>query len=344
METILVPGAIFVFILFVVGIVVLWLVYFGAKAEKQTCYVPTGEIKFVVAGESCVKVLPNLEGTGYYYDHEKETIVLGEKPILYPPLSIMGVYWVSSMYPLEQIHVYRFDWDKLLRGDPKKGEETYIVEHRSEYVNSLFFLYAYPIYAKGIELKGNLQININTLVTFRVVKPKIPIFVFKGAWLPLVSAAVTGAITDFTREKTLDDFRKIEKEGDKTGFSEEIMKINTKIIGVYGLAVHKVDFVGYELSSKAKEVQDATTALEVERLIADAAKEKARGIITIGNAHADALGARMERAVKHTGGLAVLEQEIQGNAIATFKGSFLSIGGHQPAPAVVVDPKKIIAP
>lgn len=337
-------GFVFLSILFIVGVVAAWLIYFGAKAEKQTCYVPTGEIKFVVAGESCIKVLPNLEGTGYHYDCDKEEIVLGEKPILSPPLSIMGVYWVSIMYPLEQIHVYRFDWDKLLRGDPKKGEETYIVEHRSEYVNSLFFLYAYPIYAKGIELEGNLQININTLVTFRVVKPKIPIFAFKGAWLPLVSAAVTGAITDFTRNKTLDDFRKIEKEGGTTVFSEEIMKLNANIIGVYGIAVHKVDFIGYELSSQAQEVRDATTAVEVAKLTADAAKKKAEEITTIGNAHADALGARLERAAKYPGGLAVLEQQIQGDAIATFKGSFLSISGHQPAPAIVVDSKKIITP
>lgn len=332
-------GIIFVLILTTLAF---WFLYFGAKAEKQTTYVPTGEIKFVVAGESCIKVIANLDGTGYYYDHEEEEIVAGEKPSLYPPLHILGVYWVSIAYPLEQIHVYHFEWDKLLRGDPKKGEEAYLIEHRSEYVNSLYFLYAYPIYAKDVELKGNLQINIKVLVTFRTVKPKIPVFVFKGAWLPLVSAAVNGAITDFTREQTLDDFRKIEKEGAATEFSKEIMKLNSSIIDVYGIAVHKVDFVGYELSSTAKEVQDATTALEVARLMADAAVEDARKIETIGSAHAKALGSQLDTAAKHSGGLAVLQQQLQSGAISTFKGQFLSLGGNQPVPAVTVETKKIV--
>lgn len=343
-----------------------WLMLFAASADKETAIIPTGEIKFIVEGESCLKVLANLDGTGWFYDDEEKIIREKREGDKYPR-SFLGVYWVSILYPLKQIHVWIFEWTKLIKGDPQKKEDTYLLEHRKEYVNSLFLLATYPIHAKSVELEGNLQIDILALVTLRIVNPLIPVFVFKGAYLTLVDAAINGAITDLCRDKTLDKFREMEKEGPGNEFSETIFHLNDSIESrekreariaagmpsggdkkltpgegipeIWGVAIHKVDFISFDLSTEAKEVQEATRAVEVARLEAKADTERGRGIEIIGEATAKAFDHRLTSASKFTGGVEALSEQLKMEGVSTFKGSFLSLGGGQPAPAVVVNPK-----
>lgn len=335
---------IFLVILTIIGVLV-WLLYFGAKYEKQTCYVPTGEIKFVVAGESCVNVLSNLSGTGYYYDYETGLTTEGEKGFSYPPYSILGVYLVSLLYPLKEIHVYQYEWDKLRKGDPTKGEKDYVIDHHPiEYVNSLYLFYTYPILAEEVELEGNLRINILVNVTFRMVNPILVVFVFKAKWPRLVNATVKGAIATFAQGKTLDAFRKEDKEGGDSAFSMAVKQVNDStnnmpgIIENYGVAVHAVDFVSYDLVIGSPEEQAAVTALEVARLEANAKVEDARGITLIGEAHAKALGSRLEVASKYDGGTQILQQEIFANGLEKFKGDILSLGGDR-MPLAITPPQ-----
>jgi hypothetical protein len=312
-----------------------WLLY-GARYEKQTCYVPTGEIKFVVAGETCTKVLPNLNGTGYHYDYKTRTIVEGESKILSRPFNILGVYLVSLLYPLKELHVWHFEWDKLSKGNSSENETGFVIVPKSEYVNSLYFLSSYPIVVEEVDLKGNLKINIVVNVTFRVVNPLLPVFVYKGKWLTHMSATIKGAVADFARGKTYDEFRALDKEGEGSSFSSDIEKINKSTNGVagvietFGVAVHKVDFVSFDLVGASDEEQAAVTAVELARLEADAAVQKARGIETIGQAEANALNARLKVAHSYTGGMEILHREIDAHAVANFKGDVLSLGERMP--------------
>lgn len=315
--------------------VLVWLLY-GARYEKQTCYVPTGEIKFVVAGESCTKVIPNLTGTGYHYDYKSGTIIEGELGNFSRPFSILGVYLVSLLYPLKELHVWHFDWDKLRKGDSAKNEKDYVIVPKSEYVNSLYFLSSYPIVVEGVDLKGNLKINIIVNVTFRAVNPLLLVFVYKGKWLIHASATVKGAIADFARGKTYDDFRALDKEGEGSSFSSEIERANQPsgnapgVIGTFGVAIHKVDFVSFDLVDASEEEKAAITAVEIARLEADAAVQKARGIETLGVANAKALEARIKTASEYHGGMEILQHEIDAGAVAQFKGSTLSLGSKMP--------------
>ncbi|MFZ2303595.1 MAG: hypothetical protein WAV98_02260 [Minisyncoccia bacterium] len=328
-----------------------------APSDKETALIPTGEIKFVVEGDSCLKVLANLKGTGWWYDESTETVVKEElddnnvSNAVYTP-SFFGIYWVSWFYSLRQIHVWIFEWTKLVKGDAQKGEGTYLLEHRKEYVNSLFLFATYPIHAKTVEIAGNLQIDILALVTLRVVHPLIPVFVFKGTYLTLVDAAINGAITDLCRDKTLDTFRAMEKEGPGNPFSETIMRLNDSVTEdserktttegipkIWGVAIHKVDFISFDLSVESKEAQVATMALEVARLEASADVQRGEGIKAIGNANAAALGARLASAEKFPGGIQALQEQLKMEGVSGFKGSFLSLGGEQPSPAIVVNPK-----
>jgi len=338
-------GTIIVITVAAIIALLVWLLYFGAKYEKQTCYVPTGEIKFVVAGESCVKVLPNLDGTNYHYDYDTGLTVEGERGIIYPPHSILGVYLVSLLYPLKEIHVYQYEWDKLRKGDPTKGEKDYVIDHHPlEYVNSLYLFYTYPILAEEVELEGNLRINILVNVTFRMVNPILVVFVFKAKWPRLVNATVKGAIATFGQGKTLDAFRKEDKEGGDSAFSMAVKQINDStnnmpgIIENYGVAVHAVDFVSYDPVIGSPEEQKAITALEIARLEADADTERARGITVIGTARAEALGARLKIASDHDGGTGVLQQEIFTDGLEKFKGDILSLGGDR-MPLAITQPQ-----
>ena len=314
-----------------------WLLYFGAKYEKQTSYVPNGEIKFVEEGGSHVKTIASLSGTGYHLDNNTGLIIAGEKKWNEAPHSILGVYYVSLLYPLREIHLYRYEWDKLVKGDTSKGEADYVIEHRApEWVNSLYFLATYPILVERVELAGNLRINILVNITFRVVNPIIPVFVFKGKWFQQASASVKGAVANFPRGKTLDEFRALDKEGEDSSFSKEISKINLSsnglpgVIETFGMAIHRVDFVGFDLVAASLEEQAATTAFEIARLEANADTEKARGLEAIGVARANVIGARLERAAKTVGGVSVLQQEIMAEGLANFKGSTLSLGERMP--------------
>jgi len=326
----------------IVGLVVvaviatcIWLLY-GARYEKQTCYVPTGEIKFVVAGESCEKVIPNLKGTGYHYDYNTGLITEGENGNFSRPFSILGVFLVSLLYPLKEIHIWHFDWDKLTKGDSSKDEEGFDIVRKSEYVNSLYFLSSYPILVEGVDLKGNFKINLLVNVTYRVVNPIRLVFIFKGKWLNNANATVKGAIADFARGRTYDDFRALDKEGEGSSFSSDIEKVNKTsgstlgVIDTFGVAVHKVDFVSFELVGASEEEKAATTAVEIARLEADAAVQKARGIETLGVAQAKALEARLKVAESITGGMEILQREIDAGAVSNFKGDVLSLGERLP--------------
>ena len=328
----------------------IWLLYYAPKYERQTAYIPSGEVKFIEEGGACLKVLPNLQGTGWYYEEDIDKIVAkkdASKSSFASRLSFLGVYWVSILYPMRKIHPYHFEWDKLRKGDSSKGEESHYVESKSEYVNSIYLFYAYPIFTEEVELQGNVKINVMLLVTLRLVNPKLPVFVFKGKWFALATAPIKGALIDYASKLTLDEFREKPKQGVGTELSQAIMSINEVAdeehgISRFGFAVDQVDFISFDLVG-SKEVEEAATATEVARLEADADTQRARGIETIGKAHATVLEKRLLAALKHPTGGAILQQEIITEGIVGFKGTFLSLDGTKPAIAFTPTKEKEVS-
>ncbi len=337
-------------VLLIIGGLVSWLLFFASKAQRETTFVPTGEIMFVVQGDSCLRVLANLGRTGWVYDNDTGEIVEENIENKHKhPHSYLGVYWVSILYPQTQIHTWVHEWLKPTQGDPKKGEDPHLVEPRKEWVDSLFLFYTYPIHAKDVELKGNIKINIRANVTIRIVNPIKAVFIFKGNYVNLVGAAISGAISDFCREITLDAFRTIEKEGPNNPFSNEIMQLNNSgtkktpvvdggIPKTWGITIAKVDFEGYDLSDKSQVVLDAVQAVEVARLEQLADVERGTGIVTIGKSTAQAFDSRLEVANKYRGGVEALQEQLRMAGVSAFQGSVLSLGQQSPL-GIVVDTK-----
>lgn len=330
------------------------LLYFSADADMQATFLETGEIKFVVWGESVERVLENIEGWHY---HEATGEIIEDDPAVgyHRAKSLLegwlGIYWVSILYPIKKIHLYQFEWPKLLMGGhpqdaskgkivPVGGDSDYSIEHRDEPIDSLYFRYAYPVFSETVELADNFTVDILVNITFQVVFPKTPVFVFKGKWLAPATAAVRGAIADFSNNWNLEKFRDLDKQLPDNEFSRAIMKINGDpaaaggygpgIIKSFGVMVHKVDFIKYDLSEKHQQVIDASTAEKVAELNANAARKTAGGVAdairSVQGAEAEMLTARLAAASTHALGGEVLIEQLRKEGLIGFRGSVLSLG------------------
>lgn len=346
----------------VVDVLLLALLYFLARADKQAMFVPSGEIKAVVKGESVDAIFANIDG--WHYDIGTGKIIPNaegyEDNLGFLPKTF-GIYWVSILYPLKQVHYYKFEWSKLLMpGHPVEKEDLarveklggageYYLEHRDEWVNSLYWRATYPIVVEGVEILGNFKVDVVLNITFQVVYPRIPIFVFKGKWLAQVTAPVKGSVNDYGRGKDYDQFRAEKKQGENSGLAREIKKINFAIKragkpdlpgieDTFGVIVYKVDFVKFDLSAKSQAAANATEAVEIARLNANARTEYARGeaalIDATGKADTRVLYRLLKVAKKHPFGAHVLMEQTRTKGLAAFRGGVLSLGG-QGTPVVV---------
>jgi len=169
-------------------------------------------------------------------------------------------------------------------------------------------------------------------VTFRTVNPALAVFAHGGKFVTLGTASVKGVVADFGRDKTYEKFTSLDKEGEDSGFSMYVKKINDDVGGMaglekaYGIVVHKAEFESFSLAEASPEEQAALTAVRVAKSHADAAVEKAREITTLATAEANALEQMLEKALAKTGGMEAYQTRIIGDSIANFKGGALSIG------------------
>lgn len=336
----------------ILGMVIL-VIYLAAKENLQATFIETGEIKFVVRGEGLERVLENIDG---FHHNEATGEIVEDHPGFHRHNTFLeewlGIYWVSILYPIKRIHRYPFEWPKLLIGghphDSSKGgvvkiggEGNYAIQHRDESVDSLYFRYTYPVYSEEVELKDNFKVDILLNVTFQIVFPAIPIFILKGKWLAPAMAAINGALADLVREYDLEGFRHIEKQAAGNPLETEVFKVNGEqvrdgeygpgIIKSFGVKVHKVDFIKYDLSEKYREVVEASTAEKVAELKARAAIKTAEGaartIELEQGAEAAMLRRLLEAASTHPMGGEVLVEQIKTKGLAAFQGQVLSLGG-----------------
>lgn len=339
-------------------ILIALMIYGLAKAKKFWGIVPEGEIMFVVTGETLHKTIVNIKD--YYLEKElvdipsekgkiiKTTvktwkIVLGKDKDKSWFNKNLGIFW-GGFWPFFTFHEYWFAWQKTVF-----SEEGLIIEHRRELVPSLFFRYTYPVVARGVELRGNIKIDIGAELIIEIVYPYIPVFFLKGNWFAPLISAVEGAIADFGRGKDINEFRELEKAKESSkgdNFSNSIKKINSKLEKSIGVRIKEIYYSGYKLSGVTKEVDEATTAKEVARLKAEARREEAKGEkayhVGVGIGKARALRAIFSQAQKYPYGMQTLQEQIRTEATVGFTGDVLvnSAPGQQPVIPVIPLTKK----
>lgn len=360
-------GDAFLTVLVVTGsfVVLLGLLYLLAKNDQIIGFVPEGEIKAVMAGESLAKFIANVKG----YDFAPKTwdlkkVGTGEEEIPRNPAKerwnkfrttfLFGIYWVGFPPFFKRVLWYDFAWTKLT---PEKESKAAILKPRSEKVNSVFFRYPYAALI-GEEvpliLSDNVQVKITLLITVEVVNPEITLFKLKpaGNWINLLMAKVEEATRDWCGGKDLMAVRQAKEKAKKKrretappnttagagteepDFRDKIIKELKDLPQLCGVKIISVEFRDLELVGELlKSFQEKVVAVQKAEGVKAAADGKAYETEKLGGAVAGAVRARYA-AMKETGGDQAFETyraEKEAEALQQTKVTTLIWGGGRQA-------------
>jgi regulator of protease activity HflC (stomatin/prohibitin superfamily) len=277
------------------------ILFLVAKNRMHAFFPREGTIASIVKGETFKTFVPRIEGktvrkkpfeTAPGEEEERWTIDDGEsKPGLLEKLA--GVYWISITYPFTHLHSMTIDARRLSEGAKKDAPISSLVEHEPKVIHELRWKFPRPVLVMGVELKDNLRIDILTFITFEVVHPYLPIFVFGGDFFELLDSAVESAIIDFCKGVTYKEFLRTSKGkgGDRgstsiSEFTERILRINDEgdidgvpdgIIAGVGIRACDAYVYRFDLSEEDKKTQEAVQAEEIARLNAEATRRTAEG-------------------------------------------------------------------
>jgi regulator of protease activity HflC (stomatin/prohibitin superfamily) len=318
-----------------------------AQVDILFTTVKTGEMKFVIRGETRHRVLLNVPG--YYFDDKTGKIVLkppkgyGDDRSLIARLleRLFGIWWLGfpPFYSLKSFHLDGESWVK----DEKFKTKKYDSEER---LYSLQVSHIYALLATEVELGDNFLVDIAADVTLRVINPDRAIFALGGTYLYSVLQALRGGINDYANNKKYDEFRVEDKSLPTSEFAKALMSLNSSLgLGqpgleeAYGISIEKVAFGEQRLSptQEQERVQAAVHAAAIAlqegegrvnkaKKDAEAAEHAAKAIKRVGLAQSAVERSRH----KSTGGsneVMVAEQQREAAAaLATFHGQTLVTG------------------
>lgn len=325
-------------------------IYYLAKVDIFFTFVPEGEIKFIVKGETLHRILTNIRGCNLDANNnivkdKSGTLNNNGMNLLTRWFGIYGPFW----YPLYKVYWYKFAWDEMAQetGSAEAIQNTeWRPYRRQEQVPSLFFQFVYPVVATNVELGDQLRINIRGTVTAQVECPYTPIFLLKGDWFPPFSAAIEGALSDYARNLTYAEFIAAEKGGDSAPISKAVRsRLVTaglrKSVGVIPVAFnyHSFELVDGPQAAIRKATEAAALAeAEGKAAVAKAAAEaraleieseaKAAAITALGAAQAKAWELQRQAAGGETNLLIAREKRDAAGEIGKgFGGNTLVVGG-----------------
>lgn len=230
---------------------------------------------------------------------------------------------------------------KYTKWELKEGEkETNTDMVRKDRSTKPFYYFQYPIGIPVLEVEsvGNFKTTIRMNVVVRLVNPYKAMHL-AGGWEGLLDAAVHGAVREHIGPLTVDQIKKEEESG---GLTKRILKLNSRKDGFkkrFGVELLEVRFVGFDTVSPDARVQKALEEEEINRLMANAAKEKAREIMTIAKAEADAAALAVSAYGSGEAAAAVRQAELLKEALVGANASVISLGGGTPL-AVNIPMKK----
>lgn len=270
-------------------IVMLPFIFFGlARKDVFFTLLASNEMKFVVSGEGTLeKILLNLDE--YRIENgeiksNKWTDPNGDpqttdvkKPIL---ARLFGIWWVG-IPPFRKIHSFSIEKQKekdVITENDKP--EKWIVKGETEPTESLRFTFPRPFVLIGAELKDRLTINLLVICKFEVVKPAIPVFVFKGKFFDNAGSILKGAIIDKCSELNINEF--VEKpKGEIKGLLSDLKDsdgdLNKALVSQVGIRLVGISIANYDPSDK-----------EVVKAITQNALAKQKGDADITKAEKDA--------------------------------------------------------
>jgi len=327
-------------------------IYIAAVNGQQATFVPEGSIMFVVQGKSLLRVVPNIKGK--WYDKSSGTLKSIKKDDKKQDhrgflARHFGIFWVSFLYPLRKAHSFPIDASRLK--EVRGGDITEWVEKRQkENVTELLWKFPQPFLVKDVELKDGIRINILVYCILEVEKPTIPVFIFRGKFFEQIEAAVSGATAEYAntlpytvtnpKDKNDKGFVQVNKgQGNRNFTPKYLLALNEKevkdddgkrvgerttLVEQFGIRLSDGWVMEFELSATDGETLKATKAKELEKLRAEGAVEKAKGVAEAIRLRAQAervRGRQFVRGMSSTGvspdvAAQVLNSQVRGELLA----------------------------
>lgn len=253
----------------------------GWKLSPQDIFftkVETGDMKYVVAGNSWVRTLVNIPGMKV--SDEKNALqkltpvgVGDDKPELNwieeELKERLGLYWVG-IYPFRRIHTFKIIKERE-NPEMKQGmnpADWIQREKKAVEVTSLRWKFPRPVMVPDVEFKGNLRATLLVLCKFEVMSPVVPVFIQKANFFDLLSSYVRSAVIEYCQNMTYDTFREADKKDGGEMSKSIIHDINQIIVDEIGVCLKGVSVSNYEASDK--ETQAILEAGERARLKGEA--------------------------------------------------------------------------
>lgn len=190
----------------VLGIIALLPFVFYLLAQNDIFFtkLETGDIKFIVRGESLVKIIHDVRGKKLDSDGKlvdgTETKSLINK--------MFGLWWVGFP-PFASVHKF---WVVPERENPSAEKKSdWITKGEPRQESSLRFTFPRPYRLDKVELRDRLSVDLLIVAKFEVVMPETPVFLFKGGFFANAGSILSAEVADRVNNMDLATFLPAQK-------------------------------------------------------------------------------------------------------------------------------------
>ena len=268
--------------------------YVLAKADLFWTQLESGDIKFIMHGETLHKIIYDVRGFKLIDGKFSPTTPEEETQKSHP---WFGFYWIG-IPPFASVH--HFPITKERENPAGKTPEEWIERDvGEESVSSLRFTLPRSYVLLNVELGDRTPINVLVVAKFQVVTPYIPVFLFKGKFFENAGGIIRATISDILKGYTLDQLVAAEKGevgGILVGMKLPDSEFNGELIKQVGLRLVGISIPQYDPSDDA--LRKAMNA----RIVA---KKEAEGLVAVARGHAAQLKIRVEADAKAAERLAI---------------------------------------
>jgi len=285
-----------------------------SQTNRYGTRVETGGFKFLVKGESLYKVLDNLPEREGFVDQVTHTVgSRGSRRNISWLEQWLGIVWISIWWPLKQVHMFEVVADKMRPDDEIASGQVPVrrqIKTDTRRTDYLRFRFPHPVLVTSVELgKDRWKVDFIIMLDVIVTNPATVVFGYKGRVLRQVDAAVSSAAIDFWNSKKFDYGKFVaEDKGPNSKFAKAILALNQSttpnpesdgLEDRFGIKIMAAWVAVADLSPEQKALDEAATSIDMERNLADAAEQKARGIVALGKAKFEGPGQGLKTLVKN---------------------------------------------
>lgn len=219
----------------------------------------SGDIKFIMRGDSLVKTIHNVAGkkliNGRFENGIESKSWLNEK---------IGIWWIG-IPPWSSIH--QFEVKKEKENPAGTTPDTWITVGEKVAVNYLRFTFPRPFVMRAVELKDRTTVDLLVVCKFEVEEPYIPVFLFKGGFFENAGSIIRAKINDRLKKfSSITEFIQARKGED--GFLKNLKAehgFNDILRDQVGLKIVGIVIAQYDPADKA--VLEATNKEAIAKLL-----------------------------------------------------------------------------